>query len=158
MSEHAQLAAMVGFVGNHVAQHFRANRPGLGPAVSVKLLDVASTAERFCEHLPTAGGALCQYRAGLPWRAIRAVALSRDLQVRSRKPDPLRADIVHVREDCRDGASLAGRLRSPRSRVKMLDHHLVDALIDGKIFTAARPSGVQALCWRLVTAPCSLAQ
>jgi hypothetical protein len=45
MREHAHLPAMVGFVSEHVAQHFRASRPRPGPAVSVKLLDAATTAE-----------------------------------------------------------------------------------------------------------------
>jgi hypothetical protein len=52
---------MVGFVRNHVAQHFRANWPGFSPAVSVKFFDAAfalTTAERFREHLLAASGAL----------------------------------------------------------------------------------------------------
>ena len=52
--------------------------------------------------------------------------------MRSGKPDPLRADIVHVSEDRRDGADLAGRFGSPDGRVKMLDKKLVHALVGGK--------------------------
>jgi hypothetical protein len=52
--------------------------------------------------------------------------------VRSCKPDPLRADIVHVREDRRNGAGLAGRFRSPSDGVKMFDNNLVNAIIGGK--------------------------
>ena len=63
---------------------------------------------------------------------MRAVELSWDLQVRSGKPDPLGADIVHVREDRRDGAGLAGRFGSPGGRIKMFDKHLVHALIGSK--------------------------
>ena len=48
------------------------------------------------------------------------------------KPDPLAADIVHVREDRRDGTSLAGRFGSPGGRVKMFDKHLVHTIIGGK--------------------------
>src|SRR5258707_1198010 len=133
MREHAHLPAMVGFVRNHVAQHFRASRPGPSPAVSVKLLDAAArTAERFGEHLRAASGALGQSRASLSRRAMRAVELWGNLQVRSCKPDPFGADVVHVREDRRDGADLAGRLGAPGGRVKMLDENLVDAIIDGK--------------------------
>jgi len=133
MREHTHLPAMVGFVRKHVAQHFHANRPRPGPAVSVKLLDAApTTAERFREHLRAASRALGQSRTGLLRRAVRTVELSRNLQVRSCKPDPLAADIVHVREDRRNGAALTGRYGSPGRRVKMFDKNLVDAIIRGK--------------------------
>src|SRR6185503_10628238 len=56
MGEHAYLTSMMRFVGKHVAQHFHANGPGRGPAVSSKGLDVA--AECLGEHLPTTSGAL----------------------------------------------------------------------------------------------------
>jgi len=47
MREHTHLPAMASFVSKHVAQHFRANRPRLSPAVSPKLLDAApAPAER----------------------------------------------------------------------------------------------------------------
>ena len=39
---------------------------------------------------------------------------------------------MHVCEDRRDGADLTGRFGSPGGRVKMLDNHLVDAIIGGK--------------------------
>src|SRR6202453_4441473 len=85
MREHAHLPAMVGFVRNHVAQHFHANRPRPSPAVSAKLLDAApATTERLSKHLLAASGALRQSRAGLPRRAVRAIELSRNFQVRSR--------------------------------------------------------------------------
>jgi hypothetical protein len=133
MREHTHLPAMVGFVRKHVAQHFRASRPRPSPAVSEKLLDVASTtAERFGEHLRAANGALGQSRTGLPRRAVCAVELPWNLQVRSGKPHPLGSDIVHVGEDRRNGADVAGRFGFPGGRVKMFDKHLVDAIIGGK--------------------------
>src|SRR3989442_10147410 len=133
MREHTHRPAMVGFVRKHVAQHFDANRPRPSPAVSAKLLDAApTTAERFSEHLRAASGALGQSRAGLLRRAAGAVELWWNLQVRSCKPDPLGADIVHVREDRRNGADLAGRFGSPGGRVEMFDKNLVDAIIGGK--------------------------
>src|SRR5260370_9473813 len=132
MRKHTHLPSMVAFVRKHVAQHFQANRPRPSPAVSAKRLDAAATtAERFSEHLRAASGALGQSRAGLLRRAVRAVELSWNLQVRSRKPDPLAADIVHVREDRRHGAGLPGRFGSPRGRVKMFDKNLVHAIIVG---------------------------
>jgi hypothetical protein len=39
---------------------------------------------------------------------------------------------MHVREDRRNAAGLAGRFGSPRRRVKMFDKHLVHALIGRK--------------------------
>jgi hypothetical protein len=63
---------------------------------------------------------------------MRAVELSWNLQVRSCKPDPLAPDIVHVREDGRNGAGLAGRVGSPGGGVKMFDKNLVHAIIGGK--------------------------
>jgi hypothetical protein len=132
MREHAHLPAMVGFVRNHVAQHFHANRPRPSPAVSAKLLDAASATKRFSKHFRAASAALRQSRAGLSRRAVRAVELSRNFQMRSRKPDPFAAHIVHVREDRRDAAGLAGRFRSPGGRVKMFDKNLIHALVGGK--------------------------
>jgi hypothetical protein len=136
MGQHEHLPAMVGFVREHVAEHLRANWPRLSPAVSVKLLDAASSSERFSEHFCAASGALGQSRTGLLRGAVRAVELWRNLQVRGCKPDPLGADVVHVREDRCDSASLAGRFGwrfcSPRGRVKVFDKKLVHAVIGGK--------------------------
>jgi hypothetical protein len=133
MSEHTHLPAMVGFVSNHVAQHLRANRPGPSPAVSAKCLDPAPTAaERFSQHLRAASGAFSQSRTSLLRRAMRAGELSWNLQVRSRKPDPLASDIVQVRKDRRNRADLAGRLCSPGGRVKMFDKNLIHAIVGGK--------------------------
>src|ERR1019366_10064975 len=131
--EHAHRPAMVGFVRKHVAQHFQANRPRPSPAVSARLLDAAlTTAERFSQHLRAASGALGQSRTGLLRRAVRAVELGWNLQVRRCQPDPLGADIVDVREDRRNGADLAGRFGSPSGRVKMFDKNLVHAIIGDK--------------------------
>ena len=133
MRQHTHLPAMVGFVGKHVAQHLRANRPRPSPTVSTKLLDAApATAESFGEHLRAASGALGQSRTGLLRRAVRAVELSGNLQVRSREPDPLAPDVMHVRENRRNAAGLALRFGSPGCRVQMFDKHLVDAIIGGK--------------------------
>jgi hypothetical protein len=70
---------------------------------------------------------------------VRAVELSWNFQVRSCKPDPLAADIVHVGEDRRNGADLTGRLSCPSGRVKMFDIWLMRSLA-AKIWTAVRPS------------------
>src|SRR6185437_16158886 len=52
--------------------------------------------------------------------------------MRSGQPDPLGANIVHVRENRRNGPDAAGRLRSPGGRIKMLDKELIQALVRGK--------------------------
>ncbi len=133
MREHTHLPAMVGFVRKHVAQHFRANRPRPSPAISEKLLDASPiTAQRFSEHLCAASAALGQSRARLLRRAVRAVELSGNLQVRRGKPDPLAANIVHVRENRRNGAGLARRFGSPGGGIKTFDKNLVHAIIGGK--------------------------
>ena len=145
MREHAHLPAVVGFVRNHVAEHLWANRPGLSPAISQKLLDAApAAAERFSQHLRAACGALGQCRTSLLGRAVGSVELGWNLQVRSSKPDPFAADIVHVCEDRRNGADFAGRFGRrfgwrfrrpfsiPGSRVKMFDKKLVDAIVGSK--------------------------
>ena len=133
MSQHTHLSAMVGFVSKHVAQHFQTNRPGPSPAVSEKLLHAApTTSQRFSQHLLAASGALGQSRTGLLRRAPRAVELSWNLQVRSRKPDPLGPDIVDMRENRRNRASLSGRFGPPRGRIKMFDKNLVQAIVDCK--------------------------
>ena len=133
MREHTHLPAMVGFVRKHVAQHFRADRPRRSPSVSAKLPDAAlATAECFSKHLCAASGALGQSRTGLLRRAVRALELSWNLQMRSCKPHPLASDIVHVREDRRNGTGLAGRFGSPGGRVKMFDKNLVHTIIGGK--------------------------
>jgi hypothetical protein len=49
--------------------------------------------------------------------------------VRSCKPDPLCADIVHVREDGGDGADLARRFGGPGGRVEMFDEDLIHAFV-----------------------------
>lgn len=133
MREHTRLPAMVGFVRNHVAKHFQSGRPRPSPAISEKLFDAApAAAERFSEHLLAANGALGQCRTGLPRSAIRAMELLWNLQVRGRKPDPLGADVVHMREDRCDGPDIAGRFGSPGGRVDMFYKNLVHAIIGGK--------------------------
>ena len=133
MREHAYLSAMVGFVRNHVAQHFRANRPRASPAVPEKFPDAAfATIERLGEHLLAARGALGQSSAGRPRRAGRPMELAWNFQVRSCEPDPLAAHVVHMREDRSNRPSLSEGLGLPCERVKMLDEHVVHAIVDGE--------------------------
>jgi len=59
------LAAMVGFVGKHVAKHFHADRPCRGQGVATKPLDAPTAPQRFGQHLHAAGCAFSQRGAGL---------------------------------------------------------------------------------------------
>ena len=52
--------------------------------------------------------------------------------MRSGKPNPLGTDVVHVREDSRNGAGLTGRFGSPGGWLKMFDQNLVYAIVSGK--------------------------
>jgi len=52
--------------------------------------------------------------------------------MRSGKPNPFGADVVHMGEDGRDLASLAGWFGSPNGRVEVFDQQLVHAIIGGK--------------------------
>jgi hypothetical protein len=132
MREHTHLPAMVGFMRKHVTQHFRTNRPRPSPAVPSEPLDAATTAERFSKQLRAASGTFLQSGAGLLRRAARAVQLRWNFQVRSGKPDPLAADIVHVRKDRGNGAGPAGWCGPPGERIKMFDKELVHAIVGGK--------------------------
>ena len=132
MCEHADLPAMVGFVSEHVAQHLHANRPWPGPAISHKLLDATTSIEGFCQHLRATSATLGQCGTGLLRRAVRAIELAGNLQVRSGGPDPLGPDIVHVREDRRDGADSPGRFGVPGGWLKTLNENLVQSLVRGK--------------------------
>ena len=133
MREHANLSAMVGFVREHVAEHFHSNGPGLSPAVSAKFLDAAaSTVERLSEQLGASSGALGQSSTCLLRRAVCAIELWWNPEMRNCKPDPLGADIVHVREDRRNVADFSGWFGSPDGGIKMFDEKLVHALIGGK--------------------------
>jgi len=75
MREHANLAAMVGFVGKHVAQHLRPDQPRPSPSISAEFLDSARTTKRFGEHLSAPSGALRQSCTSLLRRAARSIEL-----------------------------------------------------------------------------------
>ncbi len=133
MREHANLPPMMRFVRNHVAEHLRPGRPWTSPSVSTKLLHTTfAITQRFGKHHFAETGAPCQCRTSLAWRTARAVELWGNSQVRRGEPDPLRADIVHVREDRRNRADFAGRLGFPDGSIKILDKNLVQALISPK--------------------------
>lgn len=132
MRQHTNLTAMMRFVSNHVAKHFHARWPGPSPAISTKLPDASSFRERFRQHVAAPGAAHSQSRTSLLRRAVRAIKLRGNFQVRRGKPHPLAADIMHMRKNRYDRADSAGRLGSPNGRIKIFNKHLIHALIGGK--------------------------
>jgi hypothetical protein len=86
MCEHANLAAMVRFVGEHVGEHFDTARPsgadgpGFGPAVAEEVGYAAGVIERFNQHLGATGCACGERYAGLAGGAVRAAEPARDFR------------------------------------------------------------------------------
>jgi hypothetical protein len=133
MREQADLPAMVRVMGNHVGEHSWARTPGPCPAIAKKNVNPAFRARLgFEKHLAAARGAVSQRSSGLLLRASASVQESRYFQVRSRQPQPLTADIVHMRKDPGNRAYAPARgLRPPRPRVEVLQDELVHEIIHG---------------------------
>ena len=154
MREHTHLPPVVSFVREHVAQHLRAKWPRARPAVPAKLPDATIAAECFRKHLRAARGALGQRCASLLRRAVCAIELPRNLQMRCSKPDPLAADVVHVSKDRSNRADFANRFNCrrfgpPGDWPKMFDQHLVHAVVDEEDPRLRRAE----LNWRLRCSP-----
>lgn len=145
MREQADLAAMVGLVSQHVAEHLDAGGPGCAPAIAAEFGDAAFVAEGFGQQLDAKSGTVLQCGARLLRSAAIPAELSRDSEMRCVEPDPLGAHVMHVGEDGRDGADLAGGFSVPGGRIEVLDEHLVHAVVGGK--EAYRTAG--DLRWRL---------
>jgi hypothetical protein len=132
MRKHTNLSAMVRLMGNHVAHHLHTNRPRLSPTIPPKYLNPPTLPKRLSKHLPTSSRTLRQPHPHLLRRAVRPIEQHRNLQMRSRKPHPLAANIVHMRKDRSNAANVTGRFRPPRTRVKMLNKTLVHPIISSK--------------------------
>jgi hypothetical protein len=133
MRQHANLPAMMCLVSDHVAQHLHAHRPRRSPSISAKSLDAPPIiTKRLTQHLPAPSSALGQSRTSPLRRTARTVKLHRNLQMRSRKPHPLTADVMHMRKDRRNRANPAWRLCSPSPSVETFDEHLVHAIVRRK--------------------------
>src|SRR5262245_12659777 len=134
MRQHAYLPAMVRVVHDHVGKHGSAGGPRPCPAVAMEMFHVAA-GEGTINHLYATFRTLGQSSARLTLRAVGAVKLRRQLDVRCGKPQPFAPDVVHVREDRDDRASLAaGRLCSPGSWIEMRQDQLIHPLTDGIAF------------------------
>jgi len=78
MRQHAYLAAMMCFVGDHVGNRGSAHGPRPSPTIAAKLPDTTFRAgEGFGQHLQAALRALCQRNADLVLRAVGAIELRR---------------------------------------------------------------------------------
>lgn len=135
MREHADLAAMMGFVRDHVQDHGGTRGPGTRPAVAQELFDLWIGAEGFRKHLGAALGALGEGGPGLALRAASAIEFSGKPEMRSRKAQPFATDVVDMGKDGGDGAGTAGgRLGAPDAGIQVTEQELVDGLADGEVF------------------------
>ena len=138
--EHRDLAAMVGLMRKHVGKHRAASRPDLHVAVTGEFRDPAIriSGESVGEHAETLRRAFLMRGGSLLDRAAMRVEQGGAFQVRRGIPEPRDADVVEVRENRGDGATVAElrswRMGAPSPRVEMREKELIHRLIDGKGF------------------------
>lgn len=134
VGDHADLSAVVSFVGEHVGEHLRASGPGLGPSVAEEVGDGWVRAEGFREHPGAGGGALGQGSGdGLRRGGAGEQGWARD--VRGGETEPLEADVVDVGEDGGDGAGVGRGTGLPEAGAVLSDvieKKLECALVDGE--------------------------
>jgi hypothetical protein len=132
MRQHAHLAAMVRIMQNHVRKHGRAPGPRLGPTIPNELPDANRPSQGFGQHLRAAFGAFHQRGTDLTLRAAGSIKLRGQLEMRRGKPQPLPANVVHMRKDRRDGAHVsAGRFCPPGAGMQTLDDKLIHLVVYG---------------------------
>ena len=136
MDEQADLAAMMGLVGEHVGDHGGASGPRGSPAVAVEFLDVPCwTGESFREHLRTDPGGFGERGAGLALRAAGAMEWWRKFEMRGGEAEPLAADVVQMGKDSGDSANVAARgLGAPGPGIEMLEDQLMNGFVDDEGF------------------------
>ena len=108
--EHRDLPAMVGLMRKHVGEHGAASGPDLRIAVTGEFRDPALRirGQRVGEHAETLRGAFLMRGGSLLDRAAMRVEQGRAFQVRRGIPEPRHADVVEVRENRGDGATVSG--------------------------------------------------
>ncbi len=106
MREHADLAAMMGIMRNHVCHHCGIGGPWFCPAVAAKGFDMALS-QGLYNHFAATGRAFGQRQAHLLGRAAAAVERRRELQMRGRESQPFSTHVMHMGEDGGDGAAAA---------------------------------------------------
>src|SRR5215831_18428613 len=107
MGQHADLSTMVGIMRDHVSEHCSARWPRPAPTVAMEEFDRPAWRERLPQHFRAIPSAARERDLHLASRAAPSVKLYRQLDMGSRKPQPLSASLMHVRKDRRDGADVA---------------------------------------------------
>lgn len=123
VGQHEDLAAVVGFVREHVGEHGGAGGPGLRPTAAGEFLDAAIgvCGESVGEHEQALRGAFFVGGGGFLDGAAVGIERRGTFQMRRGIFQPGEAAIVEVREDGGDGASAAffcGWLGAPGARVE----------------------------------------
>jgi hypothetical protein len=132
--EHENLAAMVGFVGEHVGEHGAAGGPSGHPTVAEEFRDAAmrSGGESIRQHAEALRGAFLVRGGSLLLGAAVGIERRGALQMRRGAFQPLSAAVVEMREDGRDGAAagfFSRRLGAPGTRVELREDELVHSVV-----------------------------
>src|ERR1700721_2973113 len=128
MSQHTNLAAMMGVMRQHVGLHGCPRRPRFRPTVAVEDL-VLRLGKGFRQHVGAAGAAFEQSRRGLFLRTAATLKCRRERQVWCGEPYPFTADVMDMAKDGGDRTTLIpGQLGTPRGRIEMLEDDLIHPL------------------------------
>jgi hypothetical protein len=131
MGQHAYLSAMVGVVHNHVNEHRSAWWPVPTPTVALEVVDRSPWRERCPQHFRTIPSTAGERNLHLPARTTPWIELCGQLDLGSRKPQPLSAGMMHMSKYRRDGTAVAAsRLCRPCPRIQPIKNHLDHALAD----------------------------
>jgi len=135
VGEHDDLAAMMGFVREHVGKHGRTGGPGARPGAARELGDAALRAggQRVGEHAQALRAAFLVRRGGLLDGAAAGIERSGTFQVWGGMFQPHQAAVMQVRENRGDGAAAAfcgGKLGAPGAGVEMREEELVHGVVD----------------------------
>jgi hypothetical protein len=137
VGEHGDLAAVMGFVGEHVSEHGAAGRPSGRPGTAREFCDAAGggVGERIGEHVQALRCGLFVSGGSLFDGAAAGIERGGSFEMRRGVFEPVEADVVKVREDGGDGAAGvgfgAGSGRAPGLRVEVGEEELVHRVIDG---------------------------
>jgi hypothetical protein len=133
--QHADLSTVMGIVRDHIRKHCRSCGPRSGPTIAPELADTAVWPERFAKHLCAAQGTFCQCDSCLLLGTAGAVELCRQLEMWGGEPEPLAANVVHVREYRGNCAHIAPESLCPPSlRMEVLENELIHLVVDDVAF------------------------
>jgi hypothetical protein len=134
VGQHHNLAAMVGFVREHVGEHGASGGPGGHPTVAGELCNAAirRCRESIRQHAQALRGAFAVSGSSLLDGAAVGVERRRRLEMRSVQSQPLETAVVKMGENGGDGpasAFLARGLGAPGARVEMREDELVHGVV-----------------------------